>query len=508
MRSAAAVPVVLLLVLAACARAPGPPPAPPAPPPVATAAISPDARSSPLVAELPAALIAAALEPDEADDLFAFYAARGFAPVWFDGGALASYRAAAAAAAPTTVDPEAAGVAARARREVASSLAARRVAGGEGAPLSPAAHAVAVALERAVAAAAPPPLEVAGLGGHGRAIARYRTIVAAGGWPTLPPGATVEPGDTAPHLDRLRRRLVIGGDLAPGAAAAGDRYGPALVAAVKRFQARHGLEADGILGPATRRASNVSAATRLAQLEEAAATVAQLRPRLGSRYVLVNLPAFELRYVRGGEVRHRAAVVVGSVDDPTPAFADAIEHLVFNPYWHVPTSIARDELVFDFKADAAAMAARGFELIDADGAVADPTAVDWSAVTPASLPYRVRQSPGAGNALGRVKFMFPNRHAVYLHDTPSRHLFARASRAFSHGCVRVRDPLTLAERLLETDGWGRGDIERWVAAGGTRRVGLSRPVPVHLVDVTAWRDAAGRVQFRRDLYGRGAAAAS
>ncbi|NBB72039.1 MAG: L,D-transpeptidase family protein [Alphaproteobacteria bacterium] len=509
MRTAVAVPALVVLALAACARTPPPAPTPPASPPLDAAAIAPTARTSPLVAELPAALIAAAaaLEPDAADDLFAFYAARNFAPVWFDGGALAPHRATLAPATATGADAPASGQA-RVDREVASSLAARRVAAGDAAPLAPAAHATAVAFERAVAAAAAPSVEVAAFGGHARAVARYRTIAAAGGWPSLPAGATVEPGDSAADLDRLRRRLGVGGDLMLGAAPAGDRYDPALVAAVKRFQSRHGLEADGVIGPATRRALNVPAATRLAQLEEAAAAVAELRTRLEDRYVLVNLPAFELRYVRGGEVRHRARVVVGSVENPTPAFADVIEHLIFNPYWHVPASIAREELVFDFKADAAAMAARGFELIDSGGAVAEPTAVDWNTVTPASLPYRVRQGPGAGNALGRVKFMFPNRYAIYLHDTPSRHLFERASRAFSHGCIRVRDPLTLAERLLETDGWGRGDIEGWIAAGRTRQVVLSRPVPVHLVYVRAWRDAAGRVQFRRDIYGRDAATAS
>jgi murein L,D-transpeptidase YcbB/YkuD len=253
---------------------------------------------------------------------------------------------------------------------------------------------------------------------------------------------------------------------------------------------------------------NVPAEARLAQLERAAAAVARLEPRLGERYVVVNLPAFELHYVRDATLRHRADVVVGSVEHPTPAFTDAIEYLTFNPYWHVPASIAREELVFDFKEDAAAMAARGFKLVDSGGGVADPTAVDWSAVEPAALPFRVRQGPGVGNALGRVKFMFPNEHAVYLHDTPSRHLFERASRAFSHGCVRVRDPLTLAELLLEPDGWGRDDVDGWVAAGATRRVRLTRPVPVHLVDITAWSDADGGVQFRADLYGRDDAAAS
>jgi murein L,D-transpeptidase YcbB/YkuD len=466
--------------------------------------VAPAARTSPLVAELPAVLLAVAptLPPADATALIAFYEARGFAPVWFDGGAYAPLRADfVAVVAPDAELAEPRAERARARRELTLTLAARRLAA---APVERAAAARPLVLEvaRALDAARPERAEGGAFGGHAAALARYRTIVAAGGWPALPAGESLEPGDAAPDLDRLRRRLALTGDLAPGEPVDARRYDAALVAAVKRFQVRHGLAADGVVGPATRRALNVPAAARVTQLERAAAAAARLEARLGERYVLVNLPAFELRYVRDGEVRHRADVVVGSVADPTPAFADAIEYLVFNPYWHVPASIAREELVFDFKEDAAAMAARGFQLVDAGGGVADPTAVDWATIEPAALPFRVRQGPGAGNALGRVKFMFPNDHAIYLHDTPSRHLFERASRAFSHGCIRVRDPMALAERLLETDGWARDDIEGWVAAGETRRVSLTRPVPVHLVYLTAWGEPDGRVQFRPDVYDR------
>jgi len=512
MRIAVAASALALLTLAACARTPGPEVTPPPPPPPAVdrAAVPAVARASPLVAQLPPALVEAtpALAPDEASDLIRFYEARGFAPVWFDGGAYAARREVFAAALTTTstAAPDPTDAPARARREVALSVAARRLAASP-AGVDPAAERLAVAFAQAVAGVAAAPAETPAFGGHAAAIARYRTIVAAGGWPTLPVAETVAPGETAPGLDRLRRRLRITGDLTT-TSAGGARYDGALVAAVERFQARHGLAVDGVLGPATRRALNVPAPARLAQLERAAAAAERLAPRLGDRYVMVNLPAFELRYVRDGVVRHRADVVVGSVADPTPAFADAIEYLIFNPYWHVPARIAREELVDDFKEDAAAMAARGFRLIDSSGGVADPTAVDWASLEPAALPFRVRQGPGAGNALGRVKFMFPNRHAIYLHDTPSRHLFERASRAFSHGCIRVRDPLTLAERLLETDGWARDDIERWVDAGATRRVTLTRRVPVHLVYLTAWGEPAGRVQFRRDIYGRAPAPAT
>jgi len=148
------------------------------------------------------------------------------------------------------------------------------------------------------------------------------------------------------------------------------------------------------------------------------------------------------------------------------------------------------------------MAGRGYQVVDAGGTVISPTAVDWSQVSAAGLPYRVRQGPGRGNALGQVKFMFPNEHAIYLHDTPSKRLFDRSMRALSHGCIRVRDPLTLAERLLEVDGIGRATIESWVADGYNHHVRLAEPVPVHLVYVTAWVDPDGAVHFREDIYGR------
>ncbi len=486
--------------------------APPAPPPLGE--VRDAARHSPLRHDVPAALVtaAASVSDDEATLLAAFYQSRDFAPVWFDGGAYAELRAEVAPrwlGAATLAPP--ADAATRARQEVALTLAAlREVATGDA--TDPVAGAVAVGLAEAVERATPPAVEVAAVGGQHAAIARYRTIVAAGGWPTVAEGETIEPGMVDPRVPALRRRLAVSGDFAardvrPAAGgadggAAATTHDAAMVAAVERFQARHGLEVDGVVGPATLRALNVPATARLAQLERAEARLVELGRRLGERYVMVNVPAFELRYVRDHQIRHRARVVVGSVANPTPAFADTIEHLIFNPYWHVPTSIAREELVFDFKEDAAAMAARGFQLIDSSGGVQDPRAVDWNAVSPTALPFRVRQGPGAANALGHVKFMFPNDHAIYLHDTPSRHLFARASRAFSHGCIRVEDPMTLAERLLETDGWSRDDIDAWVAAGNTRRVGLRRPVPVHLVYVTAWRDETGAVQFRRDIYGR------
>ncbi len=493
-----------LLALAACAGDPPPPMVAAPPPPPSLETVRASARASPLRHGLPAALVAAepTMAAREARAVAAFYAERGYAPLWFDGGAYAPLRHALEVADGAGDAHAPVGDAARARRELALTRAALTAARDEVATAGDPGLVVAVrALADAIETAAPILAEAAVFGGQEAAIARYRTIVAAGGWPAIPPGATIEPGDAAAGLDALRRRLEITGDLEPGTSA-GPRHDAALVAAVERFQRRHGLAVDGVVGPDTRQALDVPATARLAQLERAAVTVDRLVRELEPRYVIVNVPAFELRYVEDGVVRHAADVVVGSVANPTPAFADAIEYLIFNPYWHVPRSIAREELLSDFKEDAAGMAARGFQVIDAAGSATDPRGVDWTAVSPATLPFRFRQGPGDGNALGRVKFMFPNAHAVYLHDTPSRHLFERPARAFSHGCVRVEEPLTLAERLLAVEGYDGEDIAGWVAGGETRRVSLARPVPVHLVYVTAWRDADGTVQFRHDLYGR------
>ncbi len=495
--------VLIGLFLSACAQQQGP-----AIDQTTLASVDPSATpaaalASPLRQTLPPALAEA--NGTEAAALEAFYRGRGFAPIWYDGGPYDVTRdrilatLADADLAPAPLAPNA-DTAARARHEIALSQAALRfdAAPPIGAERGPTAllDALADAVEASQPARQPAPFA-----GQPFGIERYSAIVAAGGWPTVPGGGSLEPGATSPRVPLLRERLQASGDYV-GVASPDTVYDAALVDAVKSFQVRHGLTADGVVGPATSRALNVSASERLAQLQRAAARLDGLQAQLGERYVLVNLPAYELRYVRGGEVRHQADVIIGSKKHQTVEFSDAIDHLVFNPYWNVPSSIARNELIHDLRADASNMKARGFRVVDASGASMSPTAVDWHAVSASSMPYRIRQGPGSGNALGRVKFMFPNRHAIYLHDTPSKSLFNRSMRALSHGCIRVQDPMALAERLLEVDGVDRGTIDNYVARGSNRRVNLVNPVPVHLVYITAWVEPDGTVNFREDVYGR------
>ncbi|MEO1089637.1 MAG: L,D-transpeptidase family protein [Pseudomonadota bacterium] len=441
----------------------------------------------------------------EKQRLTAFYLARSFAPVWHGTGEHAAAREAAWAELERTLGgmPPISGP--PVTTELALSEAALRYAQVPAVDRAGADAVAAAALTEVAAAvdAAQPAGTSASVafGGQGDAIERYRAIAAAGGWSQLPGGKNLEPGATDPRLPLLRERLERTGDLLPRASS-GPVYDAVLVAAVKAFQNRHGLSPDGVVGPGTLRALNVSADARLAQLQLAERKMEAISRQLGERYVLVNVPAYELAFASNGAVVHRARVVTGSKAHQTPIFSDRIEYLVFNPGWSVPASIAGRSLLPKFKADPQGMAAKGYRLVGSGGETLRPTDVDWSAVSAGSMPYRVRQSPGRANALGAVKFMFPNDHAVYLHDTPSKSYFDRSMRALSNGCVRVDDPMVLAEHLLSTDGWDRSRIDAAVASGRSRTVHLDQPVPVHLVYVTAWVDEQGQVQFRDDVYRR------
>jgi L,D-transpeptidase YcbB len=354
------------------------------------------------------------------------------------------------------------------------------------------------------------------------ALTHYRRIAAEGGWPTLPHGPALELGVRDERVPLLRARLTLSGDLRAPTAAAEATAEAATVAggtgaldeglfdtdlgqAVRRFQERHGLEPDGVVGPRTRAALNVTAAERadriLVNLERW-----RWMPRdLGRRHLLVNTAGFRLDYVEDGEPTLGMRVIVGKEGWGTPSFADRMTHIVLNPYWNVPPSIARGELLPKLREDPAAVAADGMRVFagwDRDAAELDPLTVDWAAVPPGrGFPYRLRQDPGPKNPLGRMKFMFPNEHSIYLHDTPNRSLFRRAFRAFSHGCIRVEEPVRLASALL---GWAPERIEAALAKGENAYVRLPEQVPVYLTYFTAWVEPDGTVQFRDDIYGRDA----
>ncbi len=345
------------------------------------------------------------------------------------------------------------------------------------------------------------------------ALARYRRIADAGGWPTLPDGPTLKTGTQHPQVPLLRRRLQVTGDLS-GAAPGEDSlaFDARLHDAVSRFQTRHGLEVDGVVGPATRTALNVPAEQRIEQIKVNLERWRWLPATLGALHVRVNIAGFELRVVENGTDRLRMRVVTGQAYRQTPVFSDQISYLVFNPYWHVPHSIAVKDKLPEFRRDPTRASAQGFEVLrgwGADATPIDPSTIDWERLSASNFPYRLRQRPGPQNALGQVKFMFPNPHSVYLHDTPARALFRRAERSFSSGCIRVEHPVDLAATLLRhNEGWSRERIQKVMTGNTEQTVLLTQKVPVHLLYLTVQAAPDQPVHFRRDVYDRDGAVAT
>jgi murein L,D-transpeptidase YcbB/YkuD len=338
------------------------------------------------------------------------------------------------------------------------------------------------------------------------ALARYRAIAAASGWPTVPDGAKLASGEQGPRVAALRQRLAVTDS---GVAAAGDVFDSSLEDAVRRFQRRHGLDVDGTVGPATLAALGVPVAERIRQIELNLERWRWLPQELGERYLIVNIANFELDVVEAGRAVLTMRVVAGRPYRRTPVFTDQMTYLVFNPYWHVPRNLAVQDILPQIKSDSTYLARQRIRVFrpgaSGDLEEVDPTTVDWAQVTAESFDFQLRQDPGPNNALGRIKFMFPNRFNVYLHDTPTRSLFERSARDFSSGCIRIEKPIELAEYVLAGDpNWTRDRIMAAIATGSEETVRLPQPLPVHLLYWTAWADDDGTIQFRRDVYNRDA----
>lgn len=332
----------------------------------------------------------------------------------------------------------------------------------------------------------------------------YRKIAMGGGWPVVPEGAPLKSGISNPRVPILRQRLSMTGDYI-GAEIDSQKFDGELKAAVIAYQTRNGEEPDGVAGKGTIASLNVPVEKRIRQMEINRERWARMPASLGKRFVLVNMAGFELNVVEGEKSVLSMRVVVGKDYHSTPMFSDTIKFIEFNPYWNVPASIASKELVPDYAKGTTKAQQQGFEIVRGEEAAA-VTSVKWSNwVGKEELPFRIRQRPGPANALGEMKFMFPNKHNVYLHDTNARGLFAKTVRAFSHGCVRLQKPRELATYLLAANGdWPRQRIDEVVASGEHTTVNLADPVPVHLAYMTSWLDWKGLIQFRPDIYGRDA----
>ena len=333
-----------------------------------------------------------------------------------------------------------------------------------------------------------------------KGLADYRALAQRGGWPTVPKTVRVKPGQKSPHFAVLAKRLAASGDYS--GSVPGDAtpvvYGDELQDAVKNFQRRHGLAEDGMVSPALIAEMNVPVEQRIRQIELNLERWRWLPRKLGERYILVNIPEYRLEVWERDRVPLSMRVVVGKTDTPTPIFNDEMTHVVFSPYWNVPPDIAQGETLPEVMNDPGFLQRTNMEVLDSNGNVVDPESIDLSQPT----RYRFRQRPGAHNSLGLVKFMFPNQHNVYLHDTPSDSLFARASRSFSHGCVRVEQPMALAEYVLrDQPEWTTERIQQAMEAGQERTVKLREALPVYLGYWTARVSPDGVIQFRKDVYG-------
>jgi L,D-transpeptidase YcbB len=352
------------------------------------------------------------------------------------------------------------------------------------------------------------------------ALHHYRALASAGGWEPVPTdvllklpedgedGTAVSSRQTEALLavfERLRRTGEI-----PELALLPDppRYDEMMHEGVRRFQERHGLQVDGIVGPETIGALNVTAGERVQLIEVNLDRWRRVPPQEG-RHVRVNIPEFTLRAMRGHHVDLEMRVVVGTEVTQTPVFGDEISFLEFSPDWNVPDRIAREDLVPRIARDPGYLERMDFEVVDGwdePARIVDPSSIDWAAVQ-ANFPYRLRQRPGSENAMGLVKFMFPNEHVVYLHDTPAVGRFEARQRTFSNGCVRVEAPEELAEWLLnDLSRWDSDNIRRAMNDGQQEVVTLDEPVPVELRYFTAWVGPNGAVHFRPDIYGRDRAA--
>ncbi len=349
------------------------------------------------------------------------------------------------------------------------------------------------------------------------ALARYRTIESQGGWQPVPAGQSIKPGMSDPRIPLIKARLKITGDLKSADFGTNINnnntntnksinnrlYIPAIEQAVKVFQLRHGLEDDGVIGKNTLVQMNVPVADRINQILANLDRIRWVNNNLGDKFVVVNIAGFQVYYVLDNKVIWHSKTQVGTRYRKTPVFRDEITYIEFNPTWTVPPTILDKDILPKLKKDRAYLKQKNMRIIDHNGKTIDPQSINWATATARTFPYMIRQDPGPGNALGRVKIMFPNKHLVYLHDTPSKSKFNRAERTFSSGCVRVQKPFELVKLLLNNpQKWNQKTFREILDSKETRSVKLQKPVPILLLYFTARMGQHNQVYFFKDVYQR------
>ncbi len=332
-----------------------------------------------------------------------------------------------------------------------------------------------------------------------QAIANYQAIVANGGWPQVNPGVKLKLGVIDPSVQTLRQRLMISGDL-PRSAGLSNSFDTYVDGAVKRFQARHGLPDDGVLGEFTLKALNVPADTRLMQLNVNLQRLQDIvSKQLEARYIMVNIPAAYVEAVENDRVALRNTAIVGRISRPSPLVSSKVSDIILNPYWTAPRSIVEKDIVPLMQKDPTYLARNNIRLIDGKGNEVAPETIDWFAPKAPNLMFR--QDPGKINAMSATKINFPSPEAVYMHDTPTQGLFNKLMRFESSGCVRVQNVRDLIVWVLKyTPGWSRQQIEQVIASRVNTPIPVSDDVGVHWVYLTAWSARDNVVQFRDDIY--------
>jgi len=347
-------------------------------------------------------------------------------------------------------------------------------------------------------------------------LVRYRKVAGNGGWEPVYQGPNIEKvGQVDRRMPLIRQRLILSGDLSPDApryhsvapadssamsAPSGEVYTQELYDAMMDFQERHGLSVDGIIGVETLNAMNYPAKLRVEQIRANLERERWYDGILGSTYVMVNIPAYSVEYVRDNAVRWKSRVIVGKRNLQTPVFGARIQSVIYNPRWVIPPGILAKEALPAIRKDRGYLARHRLTVVNSKGKPVDPSSVNW--YSNGGFPYRLVQASGDDGSLGRIKFNMPNKFMVYMHDTPTKPLFKRSFRAYSHGCVRVDRPYELAEHLLrDSEKWSLPKIEAAINTGKTRTIPLSVKVPVYFFYQTAFTDG-DKIEFREDVYDR------
>ena len=337
-----------------------------------------------------------------------------------------------------------------------------------------------------------------------KALAGYRQLEARGDWGSFSTSLPkLEKGMRHPDVSSLRKRLAVTQGIIEFNPEDENLFDQALYDQLIIFQQRNGLEADGVVGKATAEALNIPVRDRIETIEANLERWRWISDDLGDHYIMVNAADFELRAIVKNEQEFQTRAIVGSSKRQTPVFSSIMKYMVVNPEWVVPPKILKLDVIPDIIKDSVYLVKKNMKILRTDGSEVEPSSIDWKSISENRFPYMIRQEPGQGNPLGKIKFMFANEYDVYIHDTPSRSLFTRNIRSFSSGCVRIDNAQELANYLLKDDpDWTPERLQEAIDKGQKRTMVLKKPVPVHILYLTAWADDKGTAYFGKDIYDR------